>query len=270
MNAVADFTCRLCGGRELYLYYTLGNDGQYRYYKCQYCSLVNYDLSNGVDQAQYTTIFYDPTDDRQKKNLDKDQSFRFIQKNLRTPGHLLDIGCGTGRLLHLAKQAGWQVKGLELSSDMAEFVRRRVGVEVQVADFMEMAPDSHDLGRYDLVVLRHVIEHLPDSVLAMAKIARLMKPSGFLLLEMPNIEGLTMKWSRAVVKSGLYKRRFSPDYKAGHCNEFCRRSMHYLARHTGFSVIRWETYSMKRIPNWFYNRVHIGNKARVLLRRDTG
>jgi SAM-dependent methyltransferase len=167
----------------------------------------------------------------------------------------------------LAKRAGWKVKGLELSSDMAEFVHRRVGVEVQVADFMDMEPDPDDLGRYDLVVLRHVIEHLPDSVLAMSKISRLMKPDGFLLLEMPNIEGFTMKWSRAVVKLGLYKRRFARDYKAGHCNEFCRESMHYLARQTGFSVVRWETYSMKRIPNWFYNRVHIGNKARALLRR---
>jgi len=269
MSAVADFRCRLCGGGDLYLYYTLGNDGQYRYYKCDHCSLVNYDLSNGVDQSQYTTIFYDPTDDRQKKNLDKDQSFRFIQKNLQKVGELLDIGCGTGRLLHLAKQAGWTVKGMELSSDMAEFVHQRVGVEVQVADFMKMEPDPDDLGRYDLVVLRHVLEHLPDSILAMSKISHLLKPGGCLLLEVPNIEGFTMKWSRTVVKLGLYKRRFTPDYKAGHCNEFSLRSMHYLARHTGFRLVRWETYSMKRMPNWFYNRVHIGNKARALLRRET-
>lgn len=268
MNAEPDFACRLCGGRDLHLYYTLGNDGQFRYYKCRCCSLVNYDLSGGIDQAQYTTIFYDPVDAGEKKNLDKDQSFRFIQENLETTGRLLDIGCGTGRLLYLAKQAGWQAKGLELSADMAEFVQQRVGVEVQVADFMEMEPDPNDLGQYDLVVLRHVIEHLPDSILAMSKIGRLMKPDGYLLLEMPNIEGLTMKWSRTVVKLGLHKRRFAADYMAGHCNEFSRESMQYLARRTGFSMIRWETYSMKRIPNWFYKRIPIGNKARVLLRRD--
>lgn len=268
MGAVADFACRLCGGRDLSLYYTLGSDGRYRYFKCAHCSLVNFDLSGGLDQAQYTTIFYDPTDGKQKKNLDKDQSFRFIQNTLEKRGELLDIGCGTGRLMYLAKQAGWRVKGLELSADMAEFVHQRVGAEVQVADFMAMTPDSEDLGRYDLVVLRHVLEHLPDSILAMEKISALLKPGGHLLLEMPNIEGFTMKWSRTVVKLGLYRRRFAADYKAGHCNEFSRDSMRFLAERTGFSVVRWETYSMKRIPNWFYNQIHVGNKARALLRKE--
>ena len=268
MTEIADFPCRLCGGHNLYLYYTLGNAGQFRYFKCEQCSLVNYDLSGGLDQAQYTTIFYDPTDGGQKKNLDKDQSFRFIETTLNKTGSLLDIGCGTGRLMYLAKQAGWQVKGMELSVDMAEFVQQRVGAEVQVADFMKMQPDPGDLGRYDLVVLRHVLEHLPDSVLAMSKISQLLKPDGCLLLEVPNIEGFTMKWSRTVVKLGLYKRRFTADYKAGHCNEFSLESMRFLARRAGFSLIRWETYSMKRIPNWIYNRIHVGNKARALLRRE--
>lgn len=269
MSAVADFACRLCGGHDLYLYYTLGNDHQFRYFKCNHCALVNYDLIGGLDQAQYTTIFYDPTDGKQKKNLDKDQSFRFIQKAIKKPGSLLDIGCGTGRLLYLAKQAGWQAKGLELSAEMAEFVRERIGIEVQVADFLQMAPDRDDLGRYDLVVLRHVLEHLPDSVLAMEKISALLKPDGYLLLEMPNIEGLSKKWSRALVNLGLHKRRFSADFRAGHCNEFSLKSMRFLARRTGFVLLRWQTYSMKRIPNWFYNRVHVGNKARALLRRQS-
>ena len=261
MGVAADFACRLCGQHDLYLYYTLGNDGQFRYFKCRNCALVNYDLTGGFDQAQYTTIFYDPADGKQKKNLDKDQSFQFIQQSIKIPGSLLDIGCGTGRLLYLAKQAGWQVKGLELSADMAEFVRGRLGVEVQVADFLDMVPDRDDLGGYDLVVLRHVLEHLPDSVRAMEKISALLKPTGHLLLEMPNIEGLSKKWSRALVALGLHQRRFSSDFIAGHCNEFSLESMRFLARRTGFTLMRWETYSMKRIPNWFYNRVHVGNKA---------
>lgn len=267
MNSAPDFACRLCGGHDLRLYYTLGNDGQFRYFKCSHCSLVNYDLTGGLDQAQYTTIFYDPTDGKQKENLDKDQSFRFIQKVIKKPGSLLDIGCGNGRLLYLAKQAGWQVKGLELSVEMAEFVRERIGIEVQVADFLHMEPDRDDLGHYDLVVLRHVLEHLPNSLLAMEKISALLKPDGCLLLEMPNIEGLSKKWSRTLVNLGLHQRRFGADFMAGHCNEFSLKSMRFLARRSGFELVRWETYSMKRIPNWFYNRVHVGNKARALLRR---
>jgi len=28
------FSCRLCGGSDVYLYYTLGNRGEFKYYKC--------------------------------------------------------------------------------------------------------------------------------------------------------------------------------------------------------------------------------------------
>jgi SAM-dependent methyltransferase len=267
MGARADFQCRLCGGGDLRLYYTLGNAGQFRYFKCEKCALVNYDLRTGLDQEQYTREFIDPTDNADERNFDKDQSFGFIQRYVEKPGTLLDIGCGTGRLLYLARDAGWQVKGLELSGEMAEFVRSRLHIDVDVADFLDSEPSDNELGGYDVVVLRHVIEHLPDSLLAMKKISLLLKPDGYLLLEMPNIEGMTKKFSRAIISLGLHKRRFSSDFKAGHCNEFCRESMQSLANLSGYSMVRWETYSKKPVANWLYNRIPVGNKARVLLRR---
>src|SRR5512137_2622133 len=108
----ANFACRLCDGRDLRPYYTLGNDRQFHYYRCSACGLVNYDLAGGVEQGQYTRIVVDPRDDTAPRNRDNDQAFLFLQKHVPTPGRLLDVGCGNGRLLWKAKQAGWQVKGL--------------------------------------------------------------------------------------------------------------------------------------------------------------
>jgi hypothetical protein len=94
----ANFTCRLCDCPDLRLYYTLGNDHQFRYYRCTSCGLVNYDLSGGTEQGQYTTIVVDPRDDTNSRNHDNDQAFLFLQKHVKTPGRLIDIGCGNGRL----------------------------------------------------------------------------------------------------------------------------------------------------------------------------
>ena len=172
---MASFSCRLCGHDDLRLYYTLGNDGRFKYYKCGSCTLVNYDLATGLDQTQYEASHLDPLDDSLKFNHDKDHSFAFLSQFVSPPGRLLDVGCGNGRLLYAAQRAGWDVKGLELSPSMAEWVRGKLNIDVDVGNFLDLPPGSDDLGAYDAVVLHHVIEHLPDSLLAMEKIGALLK-----------------------------------------------------------------------------------------------
>lgn len=264
----AAFECRLCNGRRLELYYRQGNEGQFRYFKCADCGLVNLDLGAGFDQTQFTKEWVDPTDDDDRRNHDKDATFAFIGRHMPTPGRLLDIGCGNGRLLHVARRAGWEVEGIELSPETAERVGRTLGVPVVAADFLEMTLGPDTRGRYDLVCLRHVLEHLPDSKLAMQRIRALLAPGGKALLEMPNIEAWDKRLKRALVERGLHRRRYAPDFLPGHCNEFSRRSFAYLARATGFRVLRWETYSKKRLGNLVYRHLPIGNKARALIQRD--
>lgn len=261
------FVCRLCRGEELTPYYRQGNDGRFVYYKCAVCSLVNLDLSAGMDQAQYTDEWVDPRDESARQNRENDASFDFILKHVPGPGNFLDVGCGHGRLLFRAMQAGWQVKGIELSAPTAERVSQTLGVTVVSGDFMENPVDPHDAGRYDLISLRHVLEHLPDSRLAMTRIRQMLAADGRLLLEMPNIEAWDKRLKRWLVNRGLYERRYPEGFMAGHCNEFCRESLEYLLRETGFRLLRWETYSKKGTGNLIYNRWPIGNKARALVQR---
>lgn len=262
----ASFPCRLCGGEDLVLYYTLGNSGQCRYYRCRGCGLVNYDLSGGLDQTQYATERVDPTDDGNRRNRDNDQAFRFLSR-LVPPGRILDIGCGNGRLLWAARRAGWQAKGLELSPELARYAAERTGVEVMTGDFLSTDPAPEDRGAYDVVSLRHVLEHLPYPLEAMKRIRSLLKPGGYLLVEMPNIEGWSKRWVRFIVNTGVHRRQFPADFAAGHCCEYSRRSFGELLRRCDFELVRWETYTKKPWANWFLNHVPIGTKARALARR---
>lgn len=262
----ADFECRLCAGRALELYYQQGAVGQFRYYRCTHCHLVNLDLKAGLDQTQYTDEWVDPTDDTASRNRDNDATYEFIRRTITTPGRLLDLGCGNGRLLYRARKDGWEVKGVELSAETAARVQAGIGVPVVAVNFLEMTPAAEDLSRFDLICLRHVLEHLPDSRLAMNKIRKLLAPGGLVLLEMPNIEGIDTKLKRWMAATGLHRKRYASSYVAGHCNEFSREAFEYLAAATGFQLLRWETYSKKRLVNFIYNRIPIGNKARALVR----
>ncbi|MBD3370664.1 methyltransferase domain-containing protein [Candidatus Fermentibacteria bacterium] len=255
--------CRLCGAEELKLYYTQGDRDQYEYYRCPRCGLVNYDLSGGLDQGKYAERYIDPRESDHRLNRLQTESYRFLKSNVPGPGRLLEVGCGNGRLLMLARENGWEVRGLELSPFLAESVRQHLGIEVEVADFMSYQPEEE----YDLVVLRHVLEHLPEPLAAMGKIRSLLRSEGNALLEFPNVEGWEPRFKHFLHRSGIRRMKYSPDYVPGHCNEFCRSSFALLVQKTGFELQRWLTYSDRPILDLPCRLIGCGRKVRALIRR---
>ncbi len=267
--AAPGFACRLCGGTDLRLHYTQGNDRRYRFYRCQRCRLVNYDLSAGLNQGKYGDAYVDPLDVEHRHNRGQTAAWDFVRSRLKSPGRLIDIGCGNGRILHLAHQDGWQVQGLELSPYMAERAQAALGVSVVVSDFLLYDVKRSDIARegFDLVFLRHVLEHLPDPILAMAKIRDLLRPGGLAVLEFPNIDALDLRVKRALERVGLKRKRYAEHYVPGHCNEYCLESFTHLLRRTGFDLECWTTYSLQPVENALYQLCPWGNKARALIRR---
>jgi 2-polyprenyl-3-methyl-5-hydroxy-6-metoxy-1,4-benzoquinol methylase len=258
--------CRICDSDDLYLYFTVGNSDEYKYYRCRKCHHVNYDLSSGLDQEKYTQVYVDPDDKALKINSDQVKSYQFIKKNIPVRGDILDIGCGNGKLLLMARDDGWKVQGLELSELFAQTINRLYGIDVKTANFLDF--DALKSDKYDCIVLRHVLEHLPDSKLAMRKINSLLKDHGYAMLEFPNIESLEANNKRLLKRLGFKKyKKFPVNFKPGHCNEFCRTSFVKLAETTGFKVIHWETYSTNAISDFFYNLLPIGTKARALVQK---
>jgi SAM-dependent methyltransferase len=256
--------CRLCSSNDLILYYAQGNYNQFRFYKCSNCKLVNYDLIGGLNQNKYSDNMYiDPNDNSKKMNIDQKNAYTFIKKNIKNRGKFLDIGCGNGKLLLEAKSDGWEVKGLELSEYLAVSIKQKFGIDVEVSNFLEYEPQNNEV--FDIIVLRHVLEHLPDSILAMKKINSLLKHKGVAILEFPDIESIEIKFKRWLNNTGIYEKKYKPSYLPGHCNEFCIESFNYLLNKTGFKLSKWEHYSSKPILNCFYKVCNFGNKVRTVI-----
>ena len=257
--------CRLCGSSNLRPWMKDGRNRDLVYYRCEDCSLWNYDLDCGVDQTQYTEVYVSPRDVRHKSNRLNVDSWNFLQRYADSPRSIMDIGCGNAGLLHLAREAGWDVAGMELSQQAADSIREDQGIDVVVSDFLKYDnPGDH---RYDVVALRHVLEHLPDSILAMRKISALLRDNGLALLEFPNTGSFSYRLKRILKNRGLKNAKYAPDWRPGHVNEFCRRSFEYLLDQTGFELVVWRTYSNKPVANAFYRWVPIASKVRVLVRK---
>jgi 2-polyprenyl-3-methyl-5-hydroxy-6-metoxy-1,4-benzoquinol methylase len=258
-------TCRLCGSENTREYFSQGNKDEYIFYKCSGCKLVNYDISNGLDQAKYSTAYINPFDTGMKTNVSQTKTHEYIKSKIDIQGKLLDIGCGNGRLLYLFREDGWKVRGLELSPSLAEAIKIKLDIDVDVSDFLEYHNNSGE--KYDVVVLRHVLEHLPDSIRALSRINSFLRMNGYAVLEFPNIEGFDLRFKRLLKRCGVYRKTYREGYRPGHCNEFSKASFKYLASRTGFEIESWTTYSYKPIPNYVYNITHIGNKVRTIIRK---
>ncbi|MCP5412464.1 MAG: class I SAM-dependent methyltransferase [Alphaproteobacteria bacterium] len=96
---------------------------------------------------------------------------------------LLDIGCGPGFFLRTAIARGWQAHGIEPSRQAAAHART-LGATVTEGFFnAESAPG---LGRFDVVNLTNVLEHVPDPTEVLTRAIGLLEPGGLLCVGVPN------------------------------------------------------------------------------------
>jgi len=103
-----------------------------------------------------------------------------------SPGRLLDIGCGNGAFLKLAKDMGWHVCGCEIDPK-AVTACRSVGIDVIEGDAFapELATQS-----FDVITMSHVIEHVHDQPALLQRAHDLLRPGGWLWSASPNPQSI--------------------------------------------------------------------------------
>jgi SAM-dependent methyltransferase len=151
-------------------------------------------------------------------------------------GRALDAGCGAGRLLRLLARAGWDAEGLEWDADAAARARASSGRPVTVGDFFG-APLP--LAAFDLVVLHHVLEHLPDPAAAVARAAQLLAPRGRVVFVYPNPRALGAR---------VFGASWYPWEVPRHLVFPSRRALADLARRAGLAPVRVRTAAGWSVP----------------------
>jgi 2-polyprenyl-3-methyl-5-hydroxy-6-metoxy-1,4-benzoquinol methylase len=109
-------------------------------------------------------------------------------------GRLVDVGIGTGLLLHLAREGGFEPLGVEISPGAADKAREEFGVEVRVGDFLEVAPDEPA----SAITMADVLEHTRDPRRFLARAVELLRPGGALFVAVPNHRS-TLFWAADVL-----------------------------------------------------------------------
>jgi SAM-dependent methyltransferase len=139
-------------------------------------------------------------------------------------GRYLDVGCGSGAGLGVARALGWQVAGIEMDEAAAQKARRFTD-ELHVGDVLE-APFA--TARFDVVTAFHVLEHLVDPVAVVRRMLDWLVPGGLLIVEVPNAGGLG---------AALFGRAWSGLELPRHLSHFTPATLERTVRTAGGRVI---------------------------------
>jgi 2-polyprenyl-3-methyl-5-hydroxy-6-metoxy-1,4-benzoquinol methylase len=228
----------ICSGTDSAVLFTSGSHSICRCVSCGqvYVSGIDIDVIKEVyNEKQYFA-------ERNAYIVRWDEFSRLFQKiidkiiKFKPQGRLLDVGCSVGILLDVARKNGFDVKGVEVSTWASEFARQK-GFDVITGGLLEAAYPEKS---FDIVVLNHVLEHIPKPVVILFEAKRILKDDGLLVIGVPNF-GSYM----AAIKKGKWAS-LQPDQ---HIWQFTHESLLRVLMKTGFSEVYFEAKENHRL-NW--------------------
>jgi SAM-dependent methyltransferase len=109
----------------------------------------------------------------------------------RRGSRLLEIGSGLGHLIGLL-ETSFETNGLDLNHwavARSKSVVKRTALETASAQSLPFADAT-----FGVVIIKHIIEHLPDPARALFEISRVLEPEGVLIFATPNLYSLLKPW----------------------------------------------------------------------------
>lgn len=178
--------------------------------------------------------FDDPIDEKRIKKYE--ELMVTLEKLKPAKGNLLDVGCGRGELVYVAKKRNWNVQGTEISESFAQYTKEKFDIEVLRGDINDL---NLSKGSFDVACLNSVIQYVHDPMQTLKKINSLLKKSGILYIEVTNENALIFKITD-LFKSLLQRKRvtshLSPLFPSFQIYGFNRKSLSEALKRTNFAV----------------------------------
>lgn len=226
--------CHICGNARLESIQDgvrdqeYGAPGTYSWIRCAGCHLVKLDPmpDNRVLALAYPEHYHAYATPQSaisrrlilgatKKNA------QGLARRLPPGGSVLDVGCSTGDLLtEIGALGDFKLFGVEYKPSAAETARQR-GIHVWQGDFEDAAIPPASM---DLIVMQHVLEHVRDPAKVLAIVARVLKPGGVIVGELPNLRS----WDAA-----LFGRYWGGGHAPRHLWHFTPDTLRALLERTG-------------------------------------
>jgi 2-polyprenyl-3-methyl-5-hydroxy-6-metoxy-1,4-benzoquinol methylase len=207
------FTCRICGNKAGNTVHTgiekkMGTKDKFNYIKCSRCGCLQieeYPLNIAQYYNRYYSLSQPQTKERvivswlrkqlfsyllRKRNLVGKFIFPFLGKSFywifphkySFNSSIIDIGCGYGRLAVKMAQSGFKnMEGIDpfLQNDIEYTLHNNQHLTIRKTDLYTLEK------QYDVIMLHHVLEHLPNQHEVFEKLKTLMHKNSVLIVNIP-------------------------------------------------------------------------------------
>jgi len=176
-------------------------------YRCGSCKFLQCSDIGQVLAFYETLVDSDYEAGRQERSLQARKILDVVRK-LRPGGRLLDIGAGSGMLVEQAIQMGYRAEGIEPSGWLHEMAVQR-NLPVHLGTF----PHAAAAGRFDVITLIDVIEHVPNPVELLRHIEEALAVGGIAVIVTPDVGSLAARilrwkwWHFRVAHIGYFNKR---------------------------------------------------------------
>jgi SAM-dependent methyltransferase len=137
---------------------------------------------------------------------------------------VLDVGCGSGRFTHIASTKAREVISIDHNSKHFSNVNFSA-LNVKAIEY-DINDDFLVLGKFDLVLLIHILEHIDDPKSLLVKLSRVTEN---LIIEVPDRESDPLNWVRIKLEMD-----YSSDHD--HVREYSLALLERELRETGWQI----------------------------------
>jgi 2-polyprenyl-6-hydroxyphenyl methylase/3-demethylubiquinone-9 3-methyltransferase len=172
---------------------------------------------------------------------------------------ILDVGCGGGLFLSLLQNEGAIVIGNELSSERAQYARKKYNLSV-----IEKSIEGEDIinnnmysNAFDCVTMWDVIEHVNYPLSLLLSVRSLLKRDGVVFIDTPCRDSFYHKFGELSysITKGKYPTFLNSMYSAhpfGHKQIFSIKEVCDILQHNGFKVLSSGKFHELSFPYRFY------------------
>ncbi len=205
--------CRDCGHIQLYPLWTEAQLGR---------------INNAFFGTSYMVGDAQNTANNRKKLQKLDER---LVAHLQPGWDILDVGAGEAWAMDYFQERGCHYSALEYVPRLAESIRQRGGRVIGQTIFDDYKAYS---GSFDLIIFRHIIEHLLDPKDALLRLKKMLKPGGLIYLALPNAGDISLN----VGFKNLNKKGFRTSFiRPIHVSYFCEANVHALASRAGLAPL---------------------------------
>ena len=122
----------------------------------------------------------------------------FLTKNNVASGKLLDVGAGGGEFTYVSSQLGFDSTGIEPNIGYSNYAKDQYQANVKTGQLADVD------GKFDVITMFHVMEHIPDPIKTFKKLYDLLNEDGFLFIEVPNIESFSQSPGNTFFKAHIH------------------------------------------------------------------